>query len=204
MLLFVDSLVVLGLATVSLGTIHETDGVQVRSFWLQNTGQQSVVLQQGYTSCGCTTIDFAKAAAVGPGDSTQVTLRFNPRGKGGEFHEVGTIVYGADKKRVQLTLTGQCITSEETLMQQFPIRISDQLRLSANRLDLGVMRLGESKERGVVVLHRDDNNRKERIPIVFRVDEKHAKGLHHIDHPLTVVTKTGRQVVHVTLDVMIK
>lgn len=46
-----------------------------------------------------------------------------------------------------MTLTGTCITSEETLLRQFPVRISDHLRLSTDRFDLGVMRQGESKER---------------------------------------------------------
>lgn len=55
-MLLVDSLVVVGLATVSLGTIQEADGVKEHSFWLRNAGQEAVVLHQGYTSCGCTTI----------------------------------------------------------------------------------------------------------------------------------------------------
>ena len=61
-----------------------------------------------------------------------------PRQKGGEP--------GA-RKRVSMTLTGTCITSEETLLRQFPVRISDHLRLPTDRFDLGVMRQGESKER---------------------------------------------------------
>ena len=64
---------------------------------------------------------------------------------------------------LQSSMSGTCITSEETLLQQFPIRISDDLRLSTNRFDLGYMKAGETKERGVVVLHRDERDRKERI-----------------------------------------
>ncbi len=59
-MLFVDSLAVIGIATISLGTIQETDGAQERTFWLRNAGDESVVLLQGYTSCGCTTIVFDK------------------------------------------------------------------------------------------------------------------------------------------------
>ena len=59
-MLVADTLVVIGLSAISLGTIHEADGVQQRTFWLRNAGQEAVALQQGYTSCGCTTIDFAK------------------------------------------------------------------------------------------------------------------------------------------------
>ena len=206
-MLVADTLITIGLATISLGTIQETDGVQERTFWLRNAGREEVALTQGYTSCGCTTIHFAKDTAIAPGDSTAVTLRFNPRGKGGEFEEVGTITYGSEKvrmnndkrKHLQLTLEGTCVTSEETLLRQFPIRITDDLYLSTDRFDLGIMNVGETKERTVVFLHRN-GNRQERIPIRFTVDAKTPKGLQHIAYPITLDNKK----VIITLDVLIK
>ena len=203
-MLLIDSLVVLGLATVSLGTIHESDGVQTRSFWLRNDGTEAVTLVQGYTSCGCTTIQFDKDKPIAVGDSTNVTLRFNPQGKGGEFEETGTIVYGSNRKRIQVSMIGTCITSEETLMRQFPIRISDDLRLSANRFDLGIMHVGESKERGVIILHRDEDNRQERIPVKFAVDAKTPKGLQHIPYQIETKVKGKKQILTIMLDVLIK
>jgi len=203
-----DTLIVVGMSVVSLGTIHEADGVQARTFHLHNGGENAVSLVQGYTSCGCTTIDFAKAAMIQPGDTTQVTLSFNPRGKGGEFYESGTLVYNTPstsnvRKRVQMVLEGTCVTSEETLMKQFPIRIVDGIRLSANRFDLGRMSRGEKKERNVVVLHQDEENRQERIPVTFIADEKVGKGLQHIVR--TYSTKQGDKTItfHVTFDVII-
>ena len=203
-MLLIDSLVVLGLATVSLGTIHEADGVQTRSFWLRNDGTEAVTLVQGYTSCGCTTIQFDKDQPIAVGDSTSVTLRFNPQGKGGEFEETGTIVYGSNRKRIQVSMIGTCITSEETLMRQFPIRISDDLRLSTNRFDLGIMHIGETKERGVVILHRKEGNRQERIPVKFAVDAKTPKGLQHIPYQIETKVKGKKQILTITIDVLIK
>lgn len=208
-----DTLVVIGLATISLGTIHEADGTKEHSYWLRNAGLEAVALVQGYTSCGCTTIQYAKDVAVAPGDSTCVTLRFNPRGKGGEFEETGTIVYKSlksdvpqsmksevysQRKRISVSMAGTCITSEETLLRQFPIRISDRLRLSTDRFDLGIMHPGETKERTVVVLHRGDADRQERLPIRFTVTADTPKGLQHIAWPL----KIGNETVTVTLDVL--
>ncbi len=210
-MLLADTLVVIGLATASLGTIKEADGIQEHTFWLRNAGKHTVTLKQGYTSCGCTTIQFAQGKGVMPGDSTKVTLRFNPRGKGGEFEEVGTIVYatghpkqaqtGSKKKSaLQLTLTGTCITSEETLMRQFPIRVNDHLRLSANRFDLGIMHVGESKERHVTLLHQDEGNRRETLTVKFTVDKKTLKGLQHI----TKTVKSRGQTIQIQFDVLIK
>jgi hypothetical protein len=203
-MLVADSLIVIGLATVSLGTIHEADGVQERTFWLLNTGTESVALYQGYTSCGCTTIHFSKDILVSPGDSTAVKLRFNPQGKGGEFEETGTIEYVKNRKRIQMSMIGTCITSEETLMRQFPIRIDDNLRLSTNRFDLGIMHVGEKKERSVVILHRDEANRQERISIVFSPSTTTPKGVQHIQYPIKTFTQGREQKLTITLDVLIK
>lgn len=201
-MLLADSLIVIGMATVSLGTIHEADGIREHSFWLRNAGQEAVALHQGYTSCGCTTIHFDRGARLQPGDSSRVTLRFNPRGKGGEFHEVGTVEYGNSKKRINLTLVGNCVTSEETLLRQFPVRISDRLRLSTDHFDLGRMRVGETRERTVVVLHRDDGNRREPLTVRFRADGT-RRGLQHIDYPLKIRSGGKQQVVTVRLDVFV-
>lgn len=203
-MLIADTLVVIGLASVSLGTIRESDGLQERSFWLKNAGQAAVALRQGYTSCGCTTIDFAKGRSVLPGDSTRVTLRFNPRGKGGEFEETATVVYGTQHKRVSLSMTGTCITSEETLLRQFPVRISDNLRLSANRFDLGIMRVGESKERHVMILHRDEGDRQEAVTVSFAPDDKTPKGLQHVRRVIATNERGKRRELVVTLDVMVR
>ena len=203
-MLVADTLVAIGFATISLGTIQEADGVQERTFWLRNAGTESVTLVQGYTSCGCTTIQFDKDKSIAVGDSTCVTLRFNPQGKGGEFEETGTIVYGPNRKRVNLSMIGNCITSEETLMRQFPVRISDDIRLSTNRFDLGIMHIGETKERNVVILHCNENNRQERIVIKFAVDSKTPKGLQHIPYSIKIKVKGKEETLTITLDVLIK
>ena len=211
-----DTLIVLGLATVSLGTIHEADGVRQQQFWLRNDGRQVVILGQGYTSCGCTTIVYERGTEVAPGDSTAVILRFNPAGKGGDFHETATLKYGPATHRpsaitnhpssithhLTLSLTGTCITSEETLLRQFPVRLGDSLRLSANHFDLGRMRHGEIKERTVVVLHQDEGNRRETITIGYQADST-ATGLQHVERIVTTTAKGQPVSFTVTFDVII-
>lgn len=204
MIMVADTLVVIGLAIASLGTIQETGGVQEHTYWLRNDGQETVMLQQGYTSCECTTIEFDRYGQVQPGDSTAVTLRFNPQGRGGEFNVTGTVIYGAERKRVKLAMTGNSILSEETLMRRFPVKVSDNLRLSTDRFDLGVMHPGESKERSVVVLHRDENDRTESLSISYTPDDKTPKGVQHIPYTVTTTERGKERQLIITLDVMIK
>ncbi|MBQ9575413.1 MAG: DUF1573 domain-containing protein [Muribaculaceae bacterium] len=199
-----DTLVVIGLATASLGTIQETGGVQEHTYWLRNDGREAVMLQQGYTSCECTTIQFDRYGQVQPGDSTPVTLRFNPQGRGGEFNVTGTVVYGTERKRVKLAMTGTSLLSEETLMRRFPVKVSDNLRLSTDRFDLGVMHPGETKERSVVVLHRDENDRTESLSITYRPDDKTPKGVQHIPYTVTTTEQGKPRQLVITLDVLIK
>ena len=199
-----DTLVVIGLATASLGTIQETGGVQEHTYWLRNDGTEAVTLQQGYTSCECTTIEFDRYAQVLPGDSSRVTLRFNPQGRGGEFIVSGTVVYGSERKRVKLAMTGTSILSEETLLKRFPVAVNENLRLSTDRFDLGVMHPGETKERSVVVLHRDENDSTETLAITYTPDEKTPKGLQHIPYTVTTTEQGKQRQLTITLDVMIK
>ncbi len=199
-----DTLVVIGLATAPLGTIQETGGVQEHTYWLRNDGTEAVMLQQGYTSCECTTIEFDRFAQVQPGDSSLVILRFNPQGRGGDFNVTGTVVYGTERKRVKLAMTGTSILSEETLMKRYPIAVTENLRLSTDRFDLGVMHTGETKERSVVVLHRDENDRTETLVITFTPDAKTPKGLQHIPYNVVTSEQGKQRQLTITLDVMIK
>lgn len=200
-------LVVIGLSVLNIGTIKEEDGVVDRSFWLRNDGEEAVVLLQGYTSCGCTTIEFNKDAWVAPGDSTLVSLHFNPRGKGGEFYESATIGYSTSidgtRQRVQMALEGECITSEETLMKQYPIKVCDGLRLSNDHFNLGYMQSGQSKELYVSVLHQDEGNKTELLPIKISV-EGLQKGKQTFDKELSVIHKGKKQTIIIKLDVYVK
>lgn len=200
----IDTLVNIGLATISLGTINESDGRQEREFWLRNAGTEAVTLVQGYTSCGCVRLTFPLGKTIQPGDSVRTMLSFDPKGKGGEFLERGTIVYGQSRKRVDITMEGVCITSEETLMKQFPIEINDGLRLSANCFDLGMMVTGETKTRNVVILHKDEDNRQECIPVCIKADSSLTKGLHRIKRQIETIHKNQKTTIDINFDVLIK
>lgn len=199
----IDTLVTISLATLSLGTIKDTDGKQERGFWLFNAGTEPVTLVQGYTSCGCVGLDVPLGATIQPGDSVKATLSFDPKGKGGEFYERGTIVYGRSRKRLDIAMEGSCVTSEETLMRQFPVKISDNIRISAQQFDLGRMTVGESKTRNVVILHLDDNNRQECVPVSVKAESNMKNGVHHIKRRVKTHTRHGDVTIEVFFDMML-
>lgn len=200
----IDSLVIIGLSTVSLGTINEADGRQEREFWLRNAGTEAVSIVQGYTSCGCVKLDSPLGKPILPGDSARTVLSFDPKGKGGEFYERGTIIYGSSRKRINLALEGNCITSEETLARQFPVKINENIRLSTNKYDLGIMSVGESKTRNIAVLHKDEGNRQEYITIKIEVDNHMGKGVKRIEKHIKTKSKNEEINIPIYFDVRIK
>lgn len=205
-------LIVIGAAVLNIGTINEADGIVERSFWLRNDGCQPVAIVQGYTSCGCTTVAFPKDSLINVGDSVAVTLRFNPRGKGGEFYESATLScasrpgLGAQspaRDHLSLALEGTCITSEETLLLQHPIAVSETLRLSRNRFDLGYMSVGAVSERTVSVWHRD-TNQTEPFTISLSITPDMKKGLNHVPQVITIHTSDGDEQATVVFDVIVR
>ena len=199
----IDTLVVAGMAAVNVGTIQESDGTVERTFRIVNGGDTEVVLDQGYTSCHCTTIDYERGRLLTPGDSAAVTLRFNPQGKGGEFYESGTIVYG-ERKRLTLSLEGECVTSEETLLRQFPIRLNESTRLNANRFDLGIVHVGDTKERSVAVLHRDEGDRREVLTVSFTPTDDYPRGVQQVVCPLTTMCQGQTVSFDILLDFLLQ
>ena len=103
-----------------------------------------------------------------------------------------------------MAMEGTCITSEETLLKQFPVYVDDYLRISTNRFDLGIMRPGERKERNVAILHKDEGNRQEYITVALEVTTDMEKGLQHITRPI-IIKRKGKEVrCDIVFDVMIK
>ena len=200
----IDSLVTIGLATLSLGTINESDGKRELEFWLRNVGTEAVSIVQGYTSCSCVKLDFPLGKTMLPGDSVRTVLSFDPKGKGGEFYERGTIVYGQSRKRVNMAMEGVCVTSEETLMRQFPVRINDDIRISTNHFDVGVMNVGEKKTRHVAILHRDENNRRESVAVTVEADSNLPKGINKIKKYIETLYKNNKTTIEILFDILIK
>lgn len=195
----IDSLIVIGLSTVSLGTIKEADGRQEREFWLRNAGTEAVDIVQGYTSCGCVKLQFPLGETILPNDSVRTVLSFDPKGKGGEFYERGIFVYGQSRKRLSVAVEGVCVTSEETLMCQFPVRINDDIRISTDHFDLGRVNIGEERVVNVVVLHRDENDRREILPVILKPSADLSLGVHRVSYRLTTTYQGGDYHFDITL-----
>lgn len=165
---------VIGVAATlfNFGIIHERDGNVSHRFMLRNDSQTAVRICQTYPSCGCTTIS-CDTALVAPHDSVAVDVSFAPYNRGGDFYETASLVIASqtDTTVVTLALEGTVITSEETLMRQYPVR-QGELRLSTDTLHMGEVRRGTSKTMFVGVMPGLQADLRQSVPVTFVADKK--------------------------------
>lgn len=207
-------LIVIGTAVLNLGTILEADGIVERHFWLRNDSSSPLTMVQGYTSCGCTTVAFPRDSVISAGDSAMVSLRFNPRGKGGEFYESATIQYvcladsaatDRNRPRVQLALEGTCVTSRETLRAQHPYQVAPHLYASSTSFDVGYLAVGDHRTRSISLWHDDgETGKTERRTINIDINGSMPKGINHLPYELSAVVDGEEIKFIVTIDVMVK
>ena len=89
-------------------------------------------------------------------------------------------------------------------MRQFPIRLTDHLRLSTNHFDIGILPRGSSKTVNVVVLHREDNDRQELIPITCEADSSLPNGINHL-HPILQIQEGDHEVeAEISIDLLVR
>jgi hypothetical protein len=63
-------------------------------FHFTNTGDSTLVLQKAYSTCGCTVPSYPKEG-IAPGESGQITVKFNSEGKMGLNNKIITILSNA-------------------------------------------------------------------------------------------------------------
>ena len=161
-------------ATLSVGIVHEEDGVVRRTFWIYNQGADSIRVTHVWTSCGCTTAAYDSGRRIGQGDSVAIELAFDPTGKGGEFMETARvqIVSDTDTTWQDLALEGEVVSAAHSIQRAYPVRVG-KLRLSTTQLDFGEMKRGESKQMQVAVYGHGA------IPVTLKADEGVGWGVYN-------------------------
>ncbi|MFQ3214133.1 MAG: hypothetical protein ACJAT1_001408 [Marivirga sp.] len=85
--------------TFDFGDIKQGDVVE-HIFEFENTGNQPLIISNATTTCGCTASEYKKGEPIGPGETSQIKVKFNSRGKMGAINKVVTIKsnIGDDRK----------------------------------------------------------------------------------------------------------
>lgn len=83
------------------GQVDETTPVEF-TFTLRNRGDAPLTISQVETSCGCTSTQIG-GKSLAPGESTPLTVRFNPRGRRGR-QEKQVVISSNDPRQPKLML----------------------------------------------------------------------------------------------------
>ncbi|NME72199.1 DUF1573 domain-containing protein [Flammeovirga aprica] len=88
--------------TYEFGDIHQGDVVE-HTFKFSNTGDTPLVITNVTTTCGCTAPKWPKEP-IQPGDSGEILVKFNSRGKRGVQNKPIT-VYSNAKSTTKISIT---------------------------------------------------------------------------------------------------
>lgn len=80
------------------GTINEGDVVET-VFTLTNTGTSDLIILNARGSCGCTVPDYPKDQPIAPGDSAEVTVKFDSNNKPNANNRSVTFTTNTEKGR---------------------------------------------------------------------------------------------------------
>ena len=89
-------------ASFDFGDIEQGDIVE-HVFKFENTGNQPLILSNVMTTCGCTAPSWPREP-IAPGESSEILVKFNSRGKIGIQNKVITVVSNATNQRAQIKI----------------------------------------------------------------------------------------------------
>lgn len=80
------------------GDITQDDVVE-HIFKFENTGKQPLIISNAKVTCGCTVPSYPKGEAIAPGETGELTVKFNSRGKMGRQNKIIRIVSNIGEER---------------------------------------------------------------------------------------------------------
>lgn len=146
----------------NFGSIREESGPVAHSFEATNRGEHPEVILDVSSSCGCTKPEFTRRP-VRPGETTTVTVRFNPVGQSGTIDRT-LVVYGSGNQVIErLRITGRVEPRARTIEERFPIAAGDGIRLSNNFLPFETLPHGRETGADIGIVNEADSPRRIRF-----------------------------------------
>ncbi len=95
----------------NFGNFKESQVMQY-NFVFTNTGDEDLVIQQAFSSCGCTIANFTKEP-IAPGEKGKISVTYNGKGKfPGHFKKPVTIRSNAANTLVRVYIEGNMTTDD--------------------------------------------------------------------------------------------
>lgn len=146
----------------NFGSIREESGPIAHSFEATNRSEHPEVILDVSSTCGCTKPEFSRRP-VRPGETTTVTVRFNPAGQSGTIDRT-LVVYGSGNQTIgRLRITGRVEPRARTIEERFPVAAGDGVRLSNNYLPFETLPHGRETGADIGIANESDSPRQIRF-----------------------------------------
>lgn len=110
--------------TYNFGTIAEADGLASHTFVITNKGDGPLVITRVTASCGCTQPAWTKAP-IAPGQTGEVKVTYNPKGRPGPFYKTISIFSNGKKGSYSLAIKGNVTPKPLQPQITYPYSIDD-------------------------------------------------------------------------------
>lgn len=124
------------------GTIDEAKGKVSHTFRLTNTGSRPIVIVDTRTGCNCVSAK-APTAPIGPGRTADLTVTYDPAGRGGSFRKEIAIVTH-DKKFIRVQIKGNVKSAPKNRRYSYTFDLGHGLLANYNTLDFGTLKKDSS------------------------------------------------------------
>lgn len=128
---------------VEFGIIREEDGMVSRKVKAVNISQDTTFIISARTSCGCSAAEYSDGL-IAPGDTTEVTLSYDPINRPGSFIKTARFFTGHDRIGNSIKLSGTVIPSKDNLDRAYSEK-AGVLRLSTLIINAGEISRKEAR-----------------------------------------------------------
>lgn len=156
--------------SVDFGVIREENGRVSRQVKAVNISNDSTFIISARTSCGCSEAEYSEAV-VAPGDTTIVTVSYDPTNRPGKFQKTARFFTGQERIGNSLKMTGTVIPSRRNLNKAYPEK-AGVLRLSTLMLSVGEFSRREARPLFVGLYNDSDRA----IPLSVETDSAALEG----------------------------
>ena len=120
--------------TFNLGLVQEDGGKVTREFKLTNKGKAPLLIKHIETTCGCTTPKWNRKPIL-PGDSSTITVTFNPKDRPGVFSKKIIVYTNATPPNIVLRLEGEVVAPPVDIPTTYPVAVGN-LRFTTDTIHL--------------------------------------------------------------------
>lgn len=161
------------------GSIEESGGRVSHVFTGVNRGSAPVVVLDVVTSCGCTVPEFSRKPVM-PGDSTRVTVTYDPMNRPGVFSK-SLGVYSSERKKIAtLTVSGSVVPRERSVEELYPFEAGGGLRFDGTLCAFTYIYQGQQKQMAIGYVNTSDH------PLRLELRPRTSSGLLAVDCPQSV------------------